>query len=64
MTYGFEIDQPLPGYCATRLEALPAGSQPPDDLVYGAGGGGVTLNLSSGAKQIIPGGILGATQTP
>lgn len=64
MTYGFEIDQPLPGYCATRVEALPAGSLPPDDVVYSAGGAGVTLTLSGGAEQVIPGGILGATPTP
>jgi hypothetical protein len=64
VAYGFELDQPLPGYCATALELLPAGSQPLDDLVYTVAGNGVTLTLNSGATQVIPGGILAATQTP
>ena len=50
VTYGFEIDQPRPGYCATRVEALPAGSRPPDDVVYLAGGAGVRLKLSGGEE--------------
>jgi hypothetical protein len=59
-TYGFEIDQPLPGYCATSLGPLPAGAAAPDDLVYAADGEGVTLMLASGAMQAVPGGILSA----
>jgi hypothetical protein len=64
MTFGFELEGPMPGYCGTELEPLPLGRLPPDDLVYAAGGAGVTLILSSGATQVIPGGILGVTPTP
>lgn len=59
LTFGFELEAPLPGYCATTLEPLPSGSLPPDDLVYAPAGRGVTLLLANGAKQAIPGGILG-----
>ncbi len=64
MTYGFEVNQPLPGYGATSAEPLPAGSRPPDDVVYLAGGTGARLKLSGGAEQVIPGGILGTTPKP
>jgi hypothetical protein len=64
MTFGFELEEPMPGYCGTELEPLPPGRASPDDLVYAAGGDGVTLILSSGATQVIPGGILGVTPTP
>jgi hypothetical protein len=64
MIFGFEIEQPLPAYCATSLETLSAGSPPPDDLIYTAGGRRVTFILSSGATQVIPGGIPGVTTTP
>jgi hypothetical protein len=62
--YGFELEEPPPGYCSTAVEALPAGSFPLDDLVYAEGGEGVTLTLSSGATKKIPGALHAATQVP